>query len=590
MPEDVREEVFQAVKTGVFTPFLGAGASSLRSVRLDCNRYPWEHVAQTLAAIRRKVPSQRSKNYLRSFARQRLRMSDRDLERYLPLDGKPDLSRDLEGSLLVNVQVELVRATVRLTNYLGTHLANETPSLHALENCCVPFVASELEGQDAVVALVRAADIAEDANARCAADCESPFRLDESRELGIDRVYEKLVQIIKVLTANENEMFAEVLERHREALEDAKPKGTGELRLDVLQWLSDLLWYTLTYWLPCYPTTAELAFELSLNVIDAPARRADLAQAAQALETVNLADLSGRIKERMDYCENGQDQRKEEYTSPAVFYDAIAAALQHQFEHFSAPLLDGGEKWEQSEPEPAPLPIVFTTNFDRAMERAFEKNGIAFHVLFPVIKAGAGKVGGRLPVVWKLRSWRSQKDAKEIGQAFEDEYWEKVCPQGMSPNIPWAGPLIVKLHGSPSEKKGKSKDQHWIVLSEVGYLQALEGSGMPDWVREQLRDSRDLGDPTLDGSRSLWFLGYSIADWNVRLRLYQDSKVGGARRTFNREADPYRRALLKILGIEQSVGDLNEFPRFIRRALKDKEIVTSPEVDELVQKLTSPRH
>lgn len=590
MPEDVREEVFQAVKTGIFTPFLGAGASSLRPGELDCSEYPWDHVAQTLAAIRRKLPSHRSWNYLRSFAHQRLRMSSADLDHYLPTDGQPDLAEALESDPLVDVQAELVRATVRLTNYVGTHLANETPSLHVLDGCSVPFVASELEGEDAVSALVRAAGIAVDAVNRGEGACESPFRLDKSRELGIDRVYEKLVQIIKVLTANETEMFAEALERHREALEDARTNEAGQLRLDVLQWLSDLLWYTLTYWLPCYPTTAELAFELSLNVIDAPARRADLAQAAQALETVNLADLSNRIKKRMDYCENGQDKRKEAYRDTALFYDAIAAALQHQFEHFSAPLLDGGKKWDQAEPEPAPLPIVFTTNFDRAMERAFEKNGIPFHVLFPVIMAGVGRVGGRIPVVWKLRTWYSLERANETGQAFEDQYWEKVCPQGKSPAIDWEGPLIVKLHGSPSEKRGKSKDQHWVVLSEVGYLQALEGSGMPDWVREQLRDSRDFGDPAVDGRRSLWFLGYSIADWNVRLRLYQDSKVGGVRRTFNREADPYRRALLKILGIEQSVGDLNEFPRFIRRALRDREIPTSPETNKLVQSLVTQRH
>jgi hypothetical protein len=227
------------------------------------------------------------------------------------------------------------------------------------------------------------------------------------------------------------------------------------------------------------------------------------------------------------------------------------------------------------------------------MERAFEKNGIAFHVLFPVIITGAGKgEKGRPPVTWKLRNWLSVERAKETGRAFEDAYWEDVCPAGQNPRITWDGPLIVKLHGSPSEQRGLLKDQHWVVLSEVGYLQALEGSAMPEWVRQQLHDSavgRPLGreamDPEANGRRSLWFLGYSIADWNVRLRLYQDSKVGGLRRTFNREADPYRSALLTILGIEEFLGDLNEFPKFIRRALKDREINTSLAVDQLVARL-----
>jgi hypothetical protein len=495
----------------------------------------------------------------------------------------------LEGNLLVRLQAELVRATVRLTKYIGMHLAVETPAVHVLESCCTPFVASKLEGEDAVRALVRAADIALDARDGRAGDCESPFRLDKRRELGIDRIYEKLLKVIKMLSANEREMFAEVLERHRDGLEDAGTEESGQLRLDVVQWMSDLLWYTLRYWLPCYPTTTELAFELSLHVMDAPVRRAELAQAAQALETENLADLSIRIKKLMDYCEECQDQHEETSKSSGLFYDAIAVALQHEFERYSAPLPDGAAKWGrgQAQLDPPPLPMLFTTNFDRAMERAFEKSGTAFHVLFPVIRAGTVRgEGGRLPVTWKLRNWFSSERAKKTGKRFDDVYWESVCPADSSPSIDWEGPLIVKLHGSPSEQPGMSEDHHWMVLSEVGYLQALGGSAMPDWVRAQLHDSVE---PGAEGRRSLWFLGYSIADWNVRLRLYQDSQVGGARRTFNRDADPYRMALLKVLGIDTFLGDLNEFPRFIAKALKDNEIETSPLVDDLVLKLASKR-
>lgn len=593
MQNDVREEMFKTLKKGVFTPFLGAGASSLRPTKLDFDSYPWKQVAQTLAAVRCRLNSEQSWKYLRSFAGQRLRMSaKRHLDRFLPMGERPNLVEELKGNQLVAVQAELVRAIVRLTNYVGMYLADETPSVHSLESSRVPFSSSKWEGEAAVHALIRAADIILKAREEKTKACESPFRLDDRRELGVGRVYEKLLKVIKVLTAGEKEVFEEELESHKE-LEETDVEWSGQIRLDVLLWLSDLLWYSLRYWVPCYPTTAELAFELSLHVINAPVRRAELAQAAQALETKNLADLSPRIKKLMDYCEDWQDQEKEVSLGTRYFYDAVAAALQHQFERYSAPIPDGAHKWGALESfiDPPPLPMVFTTNFDRAMERALERSGMSFHVLFPVIQAeikerngDERKSGVNLPIKWKLRSWFSEKRAREIGKLFKDDYWDDVCVNGTDPRVEWNGPLVVKLHGSPSELPGEFEDRHWVVLSEVGYLQALEGSSMPQWVVEQLQDSAGV-----EGMRSLWFLGYSISDWNVRLRLYKDSQLGGShenRQMFNRDADPYRMAILKILRITPFLGDLNELPRLIERALKDDEIDTSPFVDELVVNLT----
>lgn len=584
MQDDVKREIFKTLKKGVFTPFLGAGASSLRPTRFDFDRYPWLNVAQTLAAVRCDLHTERSWNYLRSFASQRLRMSERLLDRFLTRDEKPELVEELKGNQLVGVQVQIVRATVRLTNYIGMHLGHETPAIHSLEGCRIPFKASRWEGEEAVHALFRAADITLEARDRRTRGCESPFVLDQRRVFGVDRVYEKLLKVLKILTDHERDVFKEEIERHAD-LEDTNVEESGYLRLDLIQWLSDLLWYSVRYWVPCYPTTAELAFELSLHVINAPVRRAELAQAAQALETENLADLSFRIRLLMDYCEDWQDRHGAGDRSTAQFYDAIAAALQHQFDRYSkTAVLDPAVKWTMadSQLDPPPLPMAFTTNFDRALERAFERGGAAFHVLFPVIPSRARRSGSELAVSWKLRSWHSAEQAKATGTRFEDQYWKDICPEGGNPDIEWRGPLIVKLHGSPSEQPGKSDDHHWVVLSEVGYLQALNRSAMPIWVRRQLQDTVEAGE---GGRRSLWFLGYSIADWNVRLRLYQDSQVGGPRQTFNRDADPYRMALLTILGITTFLGDLNEFPRYIEKALKDNEIETTKHIDELVVRL-----
>src|SRR5262249_50695229 len=123
------------------------------------------------------------------------------------------------------------------------------------------------------------------------------------------------------------------------------------------------------------------------------------------------------------------------------------------------------------------------------------------------------------------------------------------------------GPMVLKLHGAPCIKDSKPGFKHWLVLSETGYLEALAtASHVPTWVLTQLGQNSF-------SRRALWFLGYSMSDWNVRLRLFEHCRGGmqSFRGTVDREGDVYRRALLltEKIHVEQWYADLSFLPQRI---------------------------
>jgi hypothetical protein len=600
------------IKDCLFTPFLGAGASSLRPEKIDVRQEPWKNVAETLAAIRCELQTDTSIEFLRSFSRQRLRMSKNALTGYIPKRGEPECSATLKGSKLVELQVAIVRSTVRLTRYFGRHFAKEAPSVHQLEECRVSFSTKNLTGLEAIRALLSTADIA--SALQKYGGYESPFLYDFSqidRGLRIQGLYEKILSLIVVLLPEEEAEELEELKKHRGALDplpdemkSPEPKSRGHLRLESIQWLSDLLWYTLRYWLPRYPTTAELAFELSLEVRDAPPRRAELAQTAQALENEGT-DLPQTLNDLLDYCERGSQREGDGNRDTFLFYYAIAVVMQYQYERYAAyqferykerrGTLEPADFWPSaSEKEGSNednggdaevlQPLILTTNFDNALERVFTSLQISHHILFPVralkvMPEEKGTVranlGGRerFSIEWNLRTYYDQEAVLKGGKLFDDKPWYEIWSAGKKPKFRFIGPLIVKLHGAPRESLETLKVKHWVVLSEVSYLQALQDSGGLAWITEQLESPADRHK---DGNRSMWFLGYSIADWNVRLRLYRDCGYGeGGRSTIDRDSDVFRCAILGNLNVDRYIGDLNRVPPMIRRIMGDHSLKKS---------------
>jgi hypothetical protein len=508
---------------------------------------------------------------------------------------------------LIHLQVELVYSTVKLTEYFGALFAREAPSIHDLASCSVKFDSAadgggedgdedEDENEDdsddlplpagadtAVLQLLKAAAIAKalyddgDDDKR-----ESPFLrryTGVKRSLEIQRIHEKLLTLITTLLGDKRKPYEAQLARHR--LGETLPipadvdaglsSDFGQLRLDAVQWMSELLWYTLRYWIPCYPTTADLAFELSLKVAGAPARRAELAQAAQALENDYSTSgdderdgLAGEMAHVIRYCEKYQGEMPESVTVTSAFYYAIAAALRYQYDLYrDRCLLDDEPVMEVTQADAAAereeeggrptVPLVFSTNYDNALELVFDKNDIGYHVVYPTISGDRRNSKGP---VWRLKTCFPTSENKRS----TDTVWSNVPSPPTTP--PRAGqligPLILKIHGAPCLEEAAHGFRHCLVLSETGFLDALAGSNIPVWIKAQLGEERR-------SRRSLWFLGYSISDWNVRLRLFEHCKGAntGFRGAVDREADLYRTALLmnENINVEQWIADLGLLPQ-----------------------------
>ena len=143
--------------------------------------------------------------------------------------------------------------------------------------------------------------------------------------------------------------------------------------------------------------------------------------------------------------------------------------------------------------------------------------------------------------------------------------------------IPLFGPIVVKLHGSPldemtpdSQAAGSESYQHSLILSEHDYMRNIVseiGAG-PEWTQVPFSGM-------VNGERKhLWFLGYSMSDWNVRLRLYKQisqrkqGKVEGApdKRNVDRFIDPLREPLMDVLDIHIERDDLSSFASTLANA------------------------
>jgi SIR2-like protein len=611
--------IVEAIRNGLFTPFLGAGASSLRSLETDLSSHPWDEIMRTLVSIAAGLRTERSLRFLRSFASQRLRLSKCQLDLHLPLVSEPSTAfvKDpiFTNNCLFTLQVELVRATARLTHYFGTRFSEETPSIHRLANCSVPFEAVKDGAEDTVNQLLRAASVARGLLTTDSKLRNSPFLRRYTgieRSLEVQRVHHKLLTLIVILLGSHRKAYDSELMLHREGrvvpvrreIWEGLAPDSGHLRLDAVQWMSELVWYTLRYWIPCYPTTAEMAFELSLMVDDAPPRRAELAQAAQAMENVDPESLAAEVSHLLLYCEECQKDDRDGSRSTKAFYYGVATALQHQYDLFAASRFTAAGKEIVEDPQeefrqmddstvpnepadrdetPPTPPIVFTTNFDNALENVFEENDLPFHVIYPMLRGSAerGNEQKRKQPVW----WFKTFYPKSTRTRPRDRAWIDIIDKNnQQPDMnKIRGPLIVKLHGAPCIEKPEPNSVCWIVLSEVGYLQALGGqANIPTWLNEQLGTGKE-------SRRSLWFLGYSISDWNVRLRLFEhikESSLGmGMRSTVDREADPYRTAILKNIRVQHWVEDLTRIPDMILHMFRNDKLKKTQRVMQLTERL-----
>lgn len=331
-----------------------------------------------------------------------------------------------------------------------------------------------------------------------------------------------------------------------------RPDAT--LNLLDLVWIGNLFWHALRFDLPYYPTTAELAFQLSLHKASAAtAARGTpppLAQAAQA-----ITDPLGHIS---DWFETYSKHRR---VSP--FYEALAKWLIRTYKDYEAS--------QSGRHRRIPLPLVFTTNYDREIEEALKAAHCSYHVVLPLQFVSQHTNERHEPIchekpLWLMKTVQYEGDEQHISWSYAGTTEDTTRSNSDdSTDDPYIGPVIVKLHGSPLEKVPTAKTEvkrlpheqksrlesktftieyrHRIIVSESDYLADLRRD-LPVWLRDRLASP----------GRTLFFLGHSVADWNIRLRLADHAAWSDRSEAKGDFPSPANRGRLNRFAVNRSPG------------------------------------
>ena len=557
-------DICQAMEVGLFTPFLGAGASSLRSRNGYATGY-WVPVAiqlrRLLDGFKEDSPQRR---YVAALADAKAIMPAADSG--LPTDARwADAVFPLQQAL-AELGADLLDQCAAAM--VSTRKAMVDVASYELTLDCDPAILGEhlVPALDAALALSGIA-------------AAGPRDSDLSQHLNPRAIHKGLERLtLSLLGARYLRAVRDSLKGHIYLLEEIdKPENQnskhGSLSLDEVTWLTNLLWHTLRFEVKAYPTASELAFRIGLEV-DLHPHYAALAQAAQAWRTTGAQ--AKLITKWLERCQDSPELTR--------FHDGLAAALalQHsrlvdlnaaaQVEQTNSDAqavpsyLAGAEKAKR--PDPLPVSLAMTTNYDRCLERALNRLRKSYHVIFPVDDARRWLIR---TVTWYDRgvdpvpNWGQVKYVEHPAAGQQGGLQVCYMSERDFHELPIEGPIIVKIHGSPQDFAPPSLGtfKPFLVLSERTYLDSVSAeSEMPCWIQKQISQ----------GGRDIWFLGYSISDWNVRLTLFRQVKMTDGwhegpepkKSVVDRHVDDWGMPLLHDLKVEMYQGDLEELGDIIR--------------------------
>jgi hypothetical protein len=184
--------------------------------------------------------------------------------------------------------------------------------------------------------------------------------------------------------------------------------------------------------------------------------------------------------------------------------------------------------------------VVFTTNYDDTLERAFLAAEEPFDLLYYIAE---GRDSGHFAHVQDGKSVVIRRSNQYSGLRLEER------------------PVIVKIHGAV--KRGR-KDEDSYVITEDDYLDYVTpehtSQGIPVFLLDWLKQAHVL------------FLGYGLADWNTRVifrRVLASQKRSYAWWAVQLDADPLDRRWWDKHGIEVINCPLDEYVAALEQALHE---------------------
>lgn len=190
------------------------------------------------------------------------------------------------------------------------------------------------------------------------------------------------------------------------------------------------------------------------------------------------------------------------------------------------------------------LQVILTTNYDDALERAFEAEGEPYDLITYIVSSPREHRG-------RFMHWAPGAQPRVIAKNDEPGLDLKQRT------------VILKLHGAV-RRPGSFEDDNYVI-TEDHYIDYLTHGDitllLPQEVTSRLRNSHFL------------FLGYSMKDWNLRVILRQiwgEQGLDYGSWAVQKEADEIERAIWEKRDVEIRQLDLADYLAHLEAAVNER--------------------
>jgi TIR domain-containing protein len=553
--EQDRSRLWDAVQSGLFTPVLGPACHSVTE--------EWEkarpHLELRVSWISAHLKRAAEENYLQSVLDGNVRGQKVRVPR-----GKAYEESGWRRTL-ITFQVALTRVGVEASELFTKAMGEEIQSFADINNLQVSLVSLQKERQPLLDSLIEAVKVVEALELSLVAE---PPELG----LGLIGIKRQLIWLTWTVFSQDllnrkvkdSEVGAWVDRYPFEGLTSMPQFDTPSLHMSQVEWIADLLWHTLRFDVPLYPTRKELAFQFSLCFSRAPGIEHGTDETAVPEEESARTALIRRIL--ADYHGSDRSQKRE---VPVLYRALVGAAcyrlgeVQEQFGIDLSRAEPSRNAYLRAERSPR---LVINANLDMEVEQAFEKKGLSFDVLLPVYVEFSRWDGP----VRRAPDWLLGFDDRRRGQPtwmLWGNRFESNVIQRLRDRIGF--PLVVKLYGSPLQPLPAPQEvsvETAIYLEDAQVKQVTHRLMLSDYDLLKPALLAGLRELLADEGRRICFIGYPVTDLVSRMQLYNfltDGSSFSRALAVDSPRDPGQSAFLDYMGVELVQMDIDQMVRVV---------------------------